>query len=139
MIFVSLVLAPLVRSRRAAPEFMALFLSAARRFRYVVWSAMALLLSTGPLLLYRSSASLFDPARWPEILRVKLGLVAALVLLSLVHDLMLGPQIRKITAIPEGVRSTWDRTILRTSVLVPRLALLLALGVLFAAVMLARI
>jgi uncharacterized membrane protein len=36
MIFLSLVLAPLVRNRKAAPEFMALFRSAARRFRFVV-------------------------------------------------------------------------------------------------------
>ena len=33
MIFLSLVLAPLVRGRKAAPEFMALFRSAALRFR----------------------------------------------------------------------------------------------------------
>ena len=50
MLFLSLVLAPLVRSRKAAPDFMALFRLAARRFRLFVWSAIVLLLSTGPLL-----------------------------------------------------------------------------------------
>ncbi|HWV44791.1 MAG TPA: hypothetical protein VN039_02010, partial [Nitrospira sp.] len=44
MIFLSLVLAPLVRGRKAAPEFMALFRSAALRFRPIVWVAIAVLL-----------------------------------------------------------------------------------------------
>ena len=57
MIFLSLVLAPLVRSRKAAPEFMALFRSGARRFRFGVWGAIAVLLSTGPMLLQQRGLS----------------------------------------------------------------------------------
>jgi len=138
MIFLSLVLAPLVRSRKAAPEFMALFRSAARRFRFVVWGAIALLLSTGPVLLRQRGLSALDPTEWPHVLRIKLGLVGALLLLTVAHDLLLGSQVRKISALPEGVRSSWERTIVRTSSWVPRIALLLALFVLVAAVMLAR-
>ena len=138
MIFLSLVLAPLVRSRTAVPEFMALFRSAARRFRFVVWGAIAVLLSTGPILLHQRGLSVLDPAGWPHILRMKLGLVGALLSLSVTHDLLLGPQVRKISALPEGDRSSWERTIVRTSSWVPRVSLLLALLVLVAAVLLAR-
>jgi copper resistance protein D len=137
-IFLSLVLAPLVRSRKAAPEFMALFRSAARRFRVVVWVAIAVLLSTGPVLLQQRGLSLLDPAEWPHILRMKLGLVGALLSLTATHDLLLGPQVRKISALPEVDRSSWERTIVRTSSWVPRVSLLFALLVLVAAVMLAR-
>ena len=138
MMFLSLVLAPLVRSRKAVPEFMALFRSAARRFRFVVWGAIAVLLTTGPVLLQQRGLSLLNPVEWPHVLWMKLGLLGALLLLTATHDLLLGPQVRKISALPEGVRSFWERTIVRTSSWVPRIALLLALFVLGAAIMLAR-
>jgi uncharacterized membrane protein len=138
MIFLSLVLAPLVRSRKAAPEFMALFRSAALRFRLVVWSAIAALLTTGPMLLQRRGLSILDSSQWPRVLQVKIGLVVVLLVATIMHDLVLGSQVRKIGAIPEGVRSSWERTIVRTSTWVPRVALLLALGVLVAAVAFVR-
>ncbi|MEP6890171.1 MAG: hypothetical protein ABI955_05685, partial [Nitrospirota bacterium] len=58
--------------------------------------------------------------------------------LTATHDLLLGPQVRKISAFPEGARSSLEQTIVRTSSWVPRVALLLALGVLLAAVSFAR-
>lgn len=138
MIFLSLVLAPLVRSRKAAPEFMALFRSAALRFRFVVWTAIAMLLATGPMLLHQRGLSFVDPAKWPQALRIKLVLVGALFLLTVAHDLLLGSQVRKISSIPEDARSPWEQTIVRTSSWVPRVALLLALGVIVSAVVLVR-
>ena len=96
------------------------------------------LLSTGPVLLQQRGPSLLNPTEWPHVLWMKLGLVGALLLLTATHDLLLGPQVRKISALPEGVRSFWERTIVRTSSWVPRIALLLALFVLGAAIMLAR-
>lgn len=138
MMFLSLVLAPLVRSYKTVSEFIALFRTAALRFRVVVWTAVALLLGTGPLLLDHRGLSLFDPAGWPQVLRVKLALVGALVALILAHDLLQASQVRKISSIPESARSPWEQAIVRTSSWVPRVALLLALGVLFAAVVLSR-
>lgn len=135
-IFLSLVLAPLVRGRKAAPECMALFRSAAQRFRSVAWSAIVLLLTTGPLLLHLRGLSLLDSTEWPPVLRIKLGMVGAFLLLSLMHDLLLGSQVRRISAISEGSRSSWEQTIVRTASWVPRVGLLLALGVIFAAVVL---
>jgi uncharacterized membrane protein len=138
MIFLSLVLSPLVRARKAAPEYMALFRSAARRFRVVVWSAIAILLSTGPLLLGQRGLSLVDPGGWPSVLRIKIGLVGVLLILSLSHDLLLGPQIMKMSAIPERSRSSWQQALIRTSAWLPRLALLFAFGVVAAAIVLVR-
>ena len=138
MIFLSLVLAPLVRSRKAAPEFMALFRLSALRFRFIVWTAIALLLSTGPILLHQRGLSLFDAGGWPQVLRVKLGLVGLLLLLTFAHDLLLGPRVRNISAISASARSIWEQTLFRTASWLPRVALLLALGVIFAAALLVR-
>lgn len=138
MIFLSLVLAPLVRQRKAAPEFTALFRSAALKFRVVVWVAVAVLLSTGPLLLHQRGVSVIDPSQWPWALRTKIGFVVGLLALTAAHDLILGPQIRNISAIPEAARSSWEQALMRTAAWLPRLALVLALCVVLAAAMLAR-
>lgn len=138
MIFLSLVLAPLVRGRKAAPEFMALFRSAALRFRPLVWIAIAVLLITGPMLLSLHGISATSPASWPEILTIKLTLVAVLLLLTLLHDLVLGPRVSRIRAIPDSQRTSGEQVAFRTARWLPRLSLLIALAVVIAATMLAR-
>ncbi len=137
-IFLSLVLAPSYRSMASKPDAGALFRTTARRFRLVVWGAVAVLLLTGPMLVLSHGWPLFEPARWPSPLGIKLVLVAALLLMTLAHDLVLGPRVRAIMAIPCDKRSVSDQTILTAATWLPRLALLLSLGVLFVAVMLAR-
>jgi putative copper export protein len=138
MMFLSLVLAPLVRSRQAAPEFMALFRSAALRFRIVAWLAMGVLLTTGPILLSQRGMQPTNPASWPPILHMKVGLVALLLTLTLLHDLVLGPRVSHATTIPESERTRWQVTIVHTARWLPRLALLVALAVVLAAAVLAR-
>lgn len=138
MLFLSLILAPLVRSRTATPEFAALFRCAARRFRFVVWIALTVLVSTGPILLPQRGLSVLDPAGWPLIFWVKLSLVTLLVAFTAAHDLVLGPRVGEIAAIPEGARSSGEQVLVSTASWLPRLALLLALGVIAAAVILAR-
>lgn len=137
-IFLSLVLAPSYRAVASKPDAGALFRTTARRFRLVVWSAVAVLLLTGPMLVISHGWALFELTLWPSILMVKLALVAVLLLLTLVHDLVLGPRVRAILALPPEQRAVTDRTILTVASWLPRLALILALAVLFAAVMLAR-
>lgn len=137
--FMSLVLAPLVRSPKAAPEFMALFRVAARRFRVVVWSAIALLLTTGPVLLYQRGLSVLAPTEWPHVLRIKLGLVAVLLLLTVAHDLLLGPAVRRISALSAGARTRWEQTLVRLASWVPRVGVLLGPAIIFAAVLLTRL
>jgi uncharacterized membrane protein len=138
MIFLSLVLAPLVRSRKAAPEFMALFRSAALRFRPLVWIAMVILVSTGPMLLSRRGIHVTDPASWPGIVTVKLALVSLLLFLTLLHDLLLGPRVSRVSAIPESQRTSGEQMVFKTARWLPRVSLLLALGVVIAAAVLAR-
>ena len=138
MIFLSLVLAPLVRGRKAAPEFMAMFRSAALRFRPIVWIAMAILLITGPMLLSHRGLSVMAPASWPGIVTMKLTLVALLLFLTLLHDLVFGPQVSRVSAIAESQRTTGERVIFKSARWLPRLSLLIALAVVVAAAMLAR-
>ena len=138
MIFLSLVLAPLVRGRKAAPEFMALFRSAALRFRPIVWVAIAVLLATGPMLLSLRGVQVSSPTSWTGIVTVKLMLVALLLLLTLLHDLVFGPQVSRVSAIPNSQRTAGEQVIFKTARWLPRLSLLIGLAVMIAATMLAR-
>jgi copper resistance protein D len=138
MLFLSLILAPLVRSRTATGESVALFRAAARRFRLVVWVAMATLLTTGPLLLLQRNVGWTDPSAWPQIVAVKLALVAVLLVLTLSHDLLLGPKVSQLGAIPDDARTAWEKMVIRTARWLPRLSLFLALAVVVAAVIVAR-
>lgn len=137
-IFLSLALAPSYRALASKPDAGALFRTSAKRFRLVVWGAVAVLLLTGPMLVLSHGWSLFEPARWPSLLWLKLWLVVALLVMTLAHDLMLGPRVRAILALPSDKRAPSDQTILAAATWLPRLALMVALAVLFTAVLLAR-
>ncbi len=137
-IFLSLVLAPSYRALASKPDAGALFRATARRFRVIVWSAVAVLLMTGPLLVVSRGWPLFEPMRWPSVLGMKLALVGILLLMTLAHDLVFGPRVRAIMAMPADQREPSDRTILTAATWLPRLGLLVALAVVLAAVMLAR-
>lgn len=137
-IFLSLVLAPSYRSLASKPEAGVLFRTAATRFRLVVWGAVAVLLLTGPMLVLSHGWPLFEPARWPSLLGIKLSLVTVLLLMTLAHDLVLGPRVRTILVLPPDKRTALDQAILTAATWLPRVALVLSLGVLFAAVILAR-
>ena len=138
MLFLSLVLAPLVRSRKAAPEFMAIFRSAALRFRIVAWAAIWVLLLTGPMLLSLRGIALTAPSSWPDLVRLKLALVGVLLVLTVLHDLVLGPRVSHAVAIPEAARTAWDHLVVRTARWLPRISLLIALSVVVAGAVLAR-
>jgi uncharacterized membrane protein len=138
MIFLSLVLAPLVRTRTETTEFISIFRSAAQRFRIVVWVAIVTLLSTGPMLLHGRGISSIDMTQWPPIFLVKAGLVVVLLLLTVVHDLLAGSVTSRSSAISVGAQTAWEQVLQRTSRWVPRLTLAVALGVLLVAVALVR-
>lgn len=138
MLFLSVVLAPLYRARRGNPDVAGLFRLAATRFRFVVWASAAVLVVTGPMLLQFRDLSFLDPASWPAVVAVKLALVTALLLLTAVHDLVLGPRVAASAAGGPGVRSPTDRLIFALSAWLPRVSLLLGVMVVCAAVVLAR-
>ena len=138
MIFLSVVLVPILKRKPFASQKTLLFLAMARRFRVVVWGVIAVLLFTGPLLLHQRGIPIADPSKWPTILVVKLALVAILLFLTFTHDLIIGPRVGRIVQLPTESRARFDHALVLWSRWVARFSLLLALAVLFAAVMLAR-
>lgn len=137
-IFLSVVLVPVLKHEPFASQKALLFRTIAMRFRVVVWGAIAVLLLTGPLLLHQRGIPIADPSGWPMVLVVKLGLVAILLLLTLTHDLIIGPRVGRIVQLPTKSRTRFDHALVLWSPWVARFSLILALAVLFAAVVLVR-
>ncbi|MCX5727896.1 MAG: hypothetical protein NTZ28_03500 [Nitrospirae bacterium] len=137
-IFLSVVLVPVLRREPFASQRALLFRTIAHRFRAVVWGAIAVLLFTGPLLLHQRGIPIADPSGWPMVLAVKLGLVTILLLLTLTHDLILGPRVGKILQLPTESRTRFDQSLVLWSPWIARFSLFFALAVLFAAVLLVR-
>jgi putative copper resistance protein D len=137
-IFLSVVLMPVLKRELFVSQRAMLFRTIARRFRVVIWGAIAILLLTGPPLLHQRGIPIMNPSGWPMILGVKLGLVAILLLLTLTHDLIIGPRVGRILQIPTESRSGFDHTLVAWSPWIARSTLLLTLAVLLAAVVLAR-
>ena len=137
-IFLSVVLVPVLRREPFASQRALLFRTIARRFRVVVWGAIAVLLFTGPSLLHQRGISITDPSGWPMVLATKLGLVTTALLLTLIHDLILGPRVGQIRQLPVEGRSRFDQALVLWSPWVARVSLALALVILLAAVMLVR-
>jgi copper resistance protein D len=136
MLFLSVVFAPLVRNGN--PMFPAVFRAAAQRFRPVVWTAMAVLVMTGLVLVHQRGVSLADLAHWPKVLQIKIGLVGVLFLLTFAHSLLSGSRVGQIKDLSDSTRTMSQLVLLQTSQQLPRFALLVALGVLVTAVVLAR-
>ncbi|MBI4337155.1 MAG: CopD family protein [Chloroflexi bacterium] len=96
MLFISLVLVPLVRHLPpgAGPQLLRI---TGRRFRLVAWPAIGVLVATGVLNAWHHGAfTLLDngllwQTSWGRWLTVKVGLVALAVVMSLLHDWVLGP------------------------------------------------
>jgi putative copper resistance protein D len=79
-----------------------------------------------------------SPASWPGIVTVKVMLVALLLLLTLLHDLVFGPQVSRVSAVPDSQRTLSDQLVFKSARWLPRVSLLIALAVVIAATMLAR-
>jgi uncharacterized membrane protein len=137
-IFLSVVLVPVLRRESFASQKALLFRTTALRFRVVVWGSIATLLLTGSLLLHQRGISIADPAGWPMVLGIKLGLVAILLLFTVTHDLIIGPRVGRILQIPTESRTSSDHAMVAWSPWIARCSLVLTLAVLLAAVMLVR-
>jgi uncharacterized membrane protein len=137
-IFLTVVLVPVLKREPFVSQKALLFRTIGRRFRAVVWGAIAVLLFTGPLLLHQRGLPIADPLGWPMVLGVKLGLVAIILILTLTHDLIIGPRVVKILQLPTESRTRLDHALVVWSPWIARCSLFPALAVLFAAVMLAR-
>ena len=139
MVFLSLVLVPMLRHESFRAQRGPLIRAAALRFRLVVWVAVGTLLATGPLLALQRGWSPVEPGSWPAALIVKLSLVAVLLALTGAHDWFIGPRVGRILQTPDSSRTESERLLIAGSSWLPRVSLLLALLILFAAVILARL
>jgi putative copper export protein len=138
MMFLSSVLAPLMRGANVRGEHVVPFRSAARRFRVVVWLSLSTLVVTGPFLLRAKQIPLGVPTDWPAVLRIKIGLVGLLLLLTIAHDLYLGPRTSRLNGIPAANRTLFEGRLIVIGRWMARLSLVVAVAILAAAVVLAR-
>jgi uncharacterized membrane protein len=138
MVFLSLVLVPVLRQGPLAAQRGLLIKAAGVRFRAVVWGSAFVLLATGPLLALNRGLPLAEPSAWPPIFSAKVALVILLLALTAAHDFWLGPRLGEVLRKPDSSRTDHERRLAVWASWLPRLSLLVALGVLAAAVALAR-
>ena len=134
MLFVAAV--PAVRSVEDVQQRARAMRILTRRFGYLAWAAMAVLVITGIGNLYQQELSvdeLFD-RNFGVIFQVKMTLVILTVVLTALHSFVIGPRLSRLQ---ESV--TDERQIAamrRVSVLVSAVNLLVAIGIIFAAALL---
>jgi copper resistance protein D len=138
MMFLSFVLVPVLKRDGMLAQRIVPFRAIAHRFRATVWGSVSILLGTGVVLVGQRGIALGDVASWPRILLVKLSLVLLLLILTLLHDVVIGPRVSQIMQTPEEARRPFDQALVLSSPWLPRISLVLALGVLLAASSLAR-
>jgi len=95
MLFVALVLVPVTRRLEDAALRRLLMHETGLRFRTVGWAAMALLVATGLVNVWLRPELLTLPRFW-----VKVALVTIAVVLSALHDFVLGPRAGRPDAAP---------------------------------------
>jgi uncharacterized membrane protein len=121
MLFIALVLVPTARALGDATLRARLIRDSGQRFRAVAWIALGVLALTGLLNLWLQPAWLHSGR-----FHGKLGLVGLALLLSAVHDFVLGPRASLPGADPSArVRASW---IARLNVLVALAIVLLGLS-----------
>jgi putative copper resistance protein D len=98
MIFVAFIIGPYVRRAFPPAERTPLMAAVGQRFSYLGWSAIFTLVATGiynAVHFLRSWDNLLH-TEFGHILLVKIGLVAVMIVLSIVHDFFLGPRQREL-------------------------------------------
>lgn len=142
MVALGAVLVPVLRND-SSEDSRALLYRSLLRFRWVGWGTLVLLIGTGILLLGHRGydwAALWTgrlwAGSWGHLLAEKLGLVAVTLVVSGVHDFVLGPRaVDAMQSAPEAPRTERLRW---WSSWLGRLTLVLSLAVLWWATMLVR-
>jgi|TARA_B100000315_G_scaffold229589_1_gene239302 uncharacterized membrane protein len=145
-LFLVLVLVPVMRTGVESPSQGARLLGhIARRFRTVAWASIILLVGTGLFVAtdhWRVTPSdFFGGSGWfIDVLRAKVGLVFAIIVLSFFHDFVLGPRVtRRLEDLRgSGAPPAQILTARRTLVWIARANLLMILTVVALAVTLGR-
>jgi putative copper resistance protein D len=127
---------PAVRTIQDAKERARVMRVLTRRFGFLAWGAMAVLVITGIGNVYEEDLSrkyLFDH-NWGTIFEVKMTLVIATVALTALHSFVLGP---RLMAMQESVSDESQiASMRRVSIIVSAANALLALGIVFCAALL---
>lgn len=138
MLFLTLVLAPVLRSESGKPETYLFFKKVAQRFRNGVWVAILFLVLTGPLLLSNQVSLEVPPQEWPLVVLTKLVLVCVLILFAGLHDLVLGPRAGLLKKKPQATLTTGERTLLNLSPWFARSVLVLGVAVVMTGIAISR-
>ena len=138
MLFLSLVAVPLLRKASDPASAQREFVNLARRFRMLVWVALALLFVTGSLLLPNLVDFSESFWNWPPTVLVKLSLVLVLILVTFAHDRIMGSKVQVLKHKSSSALTPSEKFLLVLSPLIGRLTMLLGLSILLAAVLMVR-
>jgi uncharacterized membrane protein len=144
-LFLFMVLVPVIRKAQDPPGASVRILSAAaRRFRVVAWVALATLVGTGIWILVERGLSaeeiMTGQSRYFDLLRLKMALVVLIIMLSALHDFVLGPRLaRALEATRRGPTGQTEGSRARKTVsYLARVSVVLALVVVALGVFLLR-
>lgn len=142
MLFLVLVVVPWLRTGKR-PDAAVFLRETGTRFRNVAWTCFALVAVTGTFNLWMRGVRLSDLGRadWlsspvGQTVLIKLGAFLAVLLISAVHDFVLGP--RATAAIAANPRSLEAQAERRRASILGRINVFLALALVAAGVMLVR-
>lgn len=143
MLFLVTILVPMLRRPETRGHAAPLFHAIGLRFRGVGWVALSTLVVTGVVNLICRGYSLSDiftgrvfAGPWGSTLAHKLALVAAVLVLGLVHDFFVGPTAVRLA--DEGADAARRERWRRAASWMGRITMLLALAIVALAVMLVR-
>ncbi len=138
MVFLSAVLGPVLKREPFAGQRSALIRAVGQRLRFLVWVSILILLTTGIMLLSMRVPSLVGTVGWPAVARLKIVLVLVVILLTALHDFWLGPVIGRVKSQPPATLTRMEQAWISLAPWFPRVGLLLAIGIVFLGVALAR-
>ena len=131
MLFLTIVLAPYLAQMASVRDRMHLVNAVGRRFRNTGWVAIGLMITTGllNLVLRGFQPGQFFDTRFGKILFIKLSVILVMLILSFIHDFVLGP---KLIGLGQASGATPEFITLRRRVSwLARLNLLLGILVIF--------
>ncbi len=138
MLFLTVVLAPVLRSESGKPETYVFFKKVATRFRNGVWVAILFLVLTGPLLLSNQVSFEIPFQQWPVVVLIKLVLVFVLIVFAGLHDLVLGPRAGALKKKPQADLTASERSLLNLSPWFARGILVLGVAVVMTGIAISR-
>jgi copper resistance protein D len=129
MLFLTVVLAPVFRSKTDQPPPYGLFQQVARRFAKSAWISILILVLTGSALLLQHNSWPTLVGSWPLLIFIKLSLVFLLIVGAALHDFVIGPRMGQIRKKDRESLTDTERTLLQWSPWLARGVLVVGLAV----------